>query len=91
MITTIEGIRLIRVKAWAVLTHLIPFIKGYYLWPKDDIDGTYTILFNAIPSSVYVVLGALLAAAGIYLHGKKKAAKEIAGETAQVQLENIHV
>ena len=46
-------------------------------------------LFNAIPSSVYVVLGALLAVGGIYLHGKKKAAKEIADETAQVQLENI--
>lgn len=46
-------------------------------------------LLNAIPSSVYVVLGTLLAAGGIYLHGKKKAAKEIAGETAQAQLENI--
>ena len=46
-------------------------------------------LLNAIPSSVYVVLGVLLAGGGIYLRGKKKAAKEIAGEIAQVQLENI--
>lgn len=42
LITTIEGNSSNRVKRGRYDSSN-PFIKGYYLWPKDDIDGTYTI------------------------------------------------